>query len=402
MLLAAALLSMLCAALPAFVFLRNLRLYAPPPDVSEDRASGETPCVSILIPARNEARGIATCVLAAQASVGVDHEVVVLDDDSTDDTAAIVREIARNHDRVRLQFAPPLPPGWCGKQHACALLAKRARFEILVFIDADVRLQPDGVRRAVEFLRHSRADLASGVPHQETGTFAERLLIPLIPFILLAYLPLDRMRRSTGPAYGAGCGQLFVTTKAAYEAAGGHAAIRNSLHDGIKLPRAYRRAGLRTDLFDATGIAHCRMYRSGAEVWRGLEKNAVEALASPWMILGATSLLLLGHVAPAVILPVAIASVSPPATALSGLAVFLSIAPRLAAIRRFRQPTPTAFLHPLSVLVLLLIQWTAFVRWLLGSSCSWRGRSYGRVKATSTRDEARQLSSPHRTSSPRS
>ena len=97
------------------------------------------------------------------------------------------------------------------------------------------------------------------------------------------------MRRSRHPAYGAGCGQLFLARREAYETAGGHAAIRATLHDGVKLPRAFRAAGLRTDLFDATDVASCRMYRNAGEVWRGLAKNATEGLAAPGKIVPATS-----------------------------------------------------------------------------------------------------------------
>ena len=148
------------------------------------------------------------------------------------------------------------------------------------------------------FWRQSRADLASGIPLQETGTLVEKLVIPLNHFVLLGFLPLARMRRSRHPAYAAGCGQFFLARRSAYEAAGGHAAIQASLHDGITLPRAFRAAGFRTDLCDLTEIATCRMYRTAGDVWRGLAKNATEGLASPGMILPATAILLGGQVLP--------------------------------------------------------------------------------------------------------
>ena len=229
-------------------------------------------------------------------------EVIVLDDHSADRTAAIVREIAARDPRVRLETAPPLPAGWNGKVHACSVLAGLARHPLLLFVDADVRLAPDGAARAAAFLAASGADLASGVPRQETVTFLERLLIPLIHFVLLGFLPMARMRRSLHPAYGVGCGQLFLARREAYEKAGGHAAIRASIHDGVDLPRAFRRAGLATDLFDATDIASCRMYRDAGEVWRGLGKNATQGLAAPGKIVPATVLLLAGQVMPPVLL----------------------------------------------------------------------------------------------------
>ncbi|HSF39970.1 MAG TPA: glycosyltransferase, partial [Thermoanaerobaculia bacterium] len=135
----------LCALLPALVFRRNLRLFAPPP---RPAAGGPRPSISVLIPARNEEGAIGGAVEAALASAGVDLEVVVLDDQSEDRTAEVVRGIAARDPRVRLKTAPPLPAGWCGKQHACAILARHARNPLLLFVDADVRLAPSGLARA--------------------------------------------------------------------------------------------------------------------------------------------------------------------------------------------------------------------------------------------------------------
>ena len=227
----------------------------------------------------------------------------------SDATAAIVASMARRDERIRLVRGPQLPPGWCGKQHACWVLAQEARHPLLVFIDADVRLAPDALARMARFLDESAADLASGFPRQETVGLLEKLVIPLMHFILLGFLPLERMRRSPDPAFAAGCGQLFITTRDAYDRSGGHSAIRGTLHDGLKLPRAYRLAGLRTDVFDATDLAVCRMYRTAGEVWKGLAKNAGEGLAAPRLILPMTVILLGGQVFPPVVLVVGLAGI---------------------------------------------------------------------------------------------
>ena len=362
------------ALIPAVLFHRNLRLYAPLPPVSPP-PEGEAPAVSVLIPARNEAASIRAAVEAALNSRDVALEVIVLDDHSEDETAAIVRQLAAEDHRVRLESAPPLPSGWCGKQHACATLAKRASHPLLVFVDADVRLAPDGLARMTAFLRRSGAELINGVPRQETVTLGEKLLIPLIHFLLLGFLPMHRMRKSPHPAYGSGCGQLFMARRAAYVKAGGHAAIRTSLHDGIKLPRAFRSAGLMTDLFDATDVATCRMYRSWLEVWRGLAKNAGEGLAAPAMIGPATLLLFGGQVLPVICLLGA-----RPATwaglAWSLLGVAAAYYPRWQAWRRFRQSGLGAWLHPAGVVLLLSIQWYAFICTRLGRPQQWKGRAY--------------------------
>ena len=366
--------SVILAAIPAFMILANLRLYRPAPMQGEG-----IPAISVLIPARNEEAAITAAVESALASRHVDLEVIVLDDHSEDRTAEIVRALMAKDLRVRLLAAPELPPGWCGKQHACHVLAGSARMPLLAFIDADVRLAPDGLARLTAFQAASDADLVSGVPYQETGTLLEKLLIPLIHFVLLGFLPLSRMRRFTSPSYAAGCGQLFLARREAYEAIGGHAAIRTTLHDGIKLPRAFRIAGKKTDLCDATHLASCRMYRGASQVWHGLAKNATEGLAAPGMIVPATVLLLGGQVLPFALLA-AWEWLTPLEIGLAVLGVMLSYAPRIVSALRFRQSALGAALHPLGVLLLVAIQWAALIRRLIGRPATWKGRRYQGVK----------------------
>ena len=366
-----ALMALVFAGIPASLFLLNLLVYRP----ILNRNAHPANSVSVLIPARNEERNIRATLEAALANGGCDFEIVVLDDHSTDRTAAIVNELAREDDRVRLESAPPLPAGWCGKQHACFVLAKRARHPLLVFLDADVRLAPDALARMACFMEGRGAALASGVPRQEPGTLSERLLIPLIHFILLGFLPMWAMRRTRWPSMSAGCGQLFIARRDAYEQCGGHAMLRDSLHDGIKLPRVFRQAGLATDLFDATNVATCRMYHTNADTWRGLGKNATEGLAAPGTILPMTALLLGGQVLPFVLLTFA-PRLSSKGLALAAVAAGLVCLPRLLAVRLFRQPLGSALLHPAGVLALLAIQWHGLIRHLTGRPSVWKGRSY--------------------------
>jgi hypothetical protein len=354
------------AAVPALLFLANLRHYRPPPEAPTGLAWQS---VSVLIPARNEERTIVAAVESALASEGAQVEVIVLDDHSEDRTAALVREMADRDRRVRLLPAPPLPEGWCGKQHACAVLGAAARYPLLAFVDADVRLAPDGLARAIAFQSASGADLVSGVPRQLTGALLARLLIPLIHFVLLGFLPMGRMRRRRHPAYAAGCGQLFLARRDAYERAGGHAAIGNSLHDGLALPRLFRRAGLATDLCDLTSVATCRMYESNGAVWHGLLKNATAGLGHPRTIGPVTVMLLGGQVLPILLL------LSPHLRALAGAAAVLAYLPRLVGAVVFRQSWLGALLHPLGITVLLAIQWWALLRAALRQPATWKGRT---------------------------
>ncbi|CAN5517683.1 glycosyltransferase [soil metagenome] len=369
-----AMMGLLLSVVPAMVFRANLRSYQSPSRVPQDTQSS-TAEISVLIPARNEERSIASAVESVLASQDVNLEVIVLDDGSTDETANLVAALALRDSRVTLLRGGILPEGWCGKQYACWKLAQVSQHPLLVFLDADVRLQPDGLSRLIGHFEQAGADLISGVPRQETSTFMEKLLIPLIHFLLLGFLPINRMRRSLHSAYAAGCGQIFLARRSAYEAARGHSAIRASLHDGIMLPRAFRLAGFKTDLCDLTDVATCRMYRNAGEVWHGLSKNATEGLAAPARIVPASILLLGGQVLPFVLLGV-VRSTSLWAVLISSFAVAAAYLPRMLAAYRFQQSWTGAFLHPFGILTLLTIQWCAFFGSLLHRPMAWKGRVY--------------------------
>ena len=364
------------AAIPAYVFLRNVTVFGR---LAAIQADPPLPTVSVLIPARNEEASIGECIQSVLecATSDLEIEVVVLDDQSEDETAARVREIASTDGRVRLESSGPLPTGWCGKQHACAELARLAKHDLLIFLDADVRLSNDALRRIAAEYQLNGVDLLSGFPRQRTESLAERMLIPLMHFVLLGFLSLRQMRQTTHPAFGAGCGQLFTTSKTAYEKSGGHSQIRRSLHDGIKLPRLYRSKDMRTDLFDASDIASCRMYRNASEVWFGLKKNATEGIANATLIVPVTAMLLLGQVLPFALLAHAIfRGLSPWAFGLTVIACLFAWLPRFVSAVRYSQSYLGAMLHPIAIVVFLLIQWSAFLSSFSKRSVSWKGRPY--------------------------
>lgn len=381
---------LVCSLGPAAIFAINLRRYRRP------RASTRSvPTVSVLIPARNEEENIGECLKHVLASRFVHLEVLVLDDGSTDRTSEIAAEYVARDPRVRLGMGLPLPAGWNGKQHACWLLAQEARSPLLLFLDADVRLEPEAISRCAAAMRRARhrPELLSGFPRQVMKGWTERMLLPLIHFVLLGYLPLGRMRRTLNPSYAAGCGQFFLAEREAYFKSGGHAGIRATRHDGLMLPRLMREKGFATELVDLTELAHVRMYHSARGVWEGLAKNATEGLGAPGRIVPITMLLFLGQILPTALLVLAgvlyaglrlsggrVDVVKPAETlALVSAVVLAALAgylPRLAAVRRFGQPLGSALLHPLGVAMLLALQWYALARQLLGRPVAWRARSY--------------------------
>jgi glycosyltransferase involved in cell wall biosynthesis len=366
------LLSLGCSLGPVVTFAVNLLFFRIP---RSRHITTPFPAISVLIPARNEEVSIAAAVESVLASQGVRFELLVLDDASEDRTAAIVEAAAARDARLTLHPGPTLPPGWNGKQHACAILAQHAQHPVLCFLDADVRLTPNALAVLLGELQHSGKDLLSGFPLEETGTWLEKLLIPLIHFVLLCYLPMAGLRLlPRAPSLAAGCGQFMLVRRGAYQASGGHAAIRETMHDGILLPRLLRENGFATDLFDLTGLVRCRMYRNAGEVWRGLGKNATEGMATPIRILPFTIMLFFGQVLPLPWLLWAAVTHAPVEWPL--IALIAGYTPRLLAGWRFRQSVLGAALHPLGVALLLILQWQSLIRKLLRRQATWKQRAY--------------------------
>ena len=364
-----AVIALVLAAFPCVLVAVNLVQLGTP----RARPRPET-LVSILIPARNEESHIGEALEAALASTGVVVEVVVMDDGSTDRTAEIVRSHALRDGRVRLETCPPLPDGWTGKVHACQRLAEAAQGTHFLFIDADVRLKPQAAAALAGRAQATGAGLVSGVPRQIMVSLGEVLTVPMINYLLLGYLPLALMRRRQDPSLGAACGQLLLTEREAYFAAGGHASIRNLLHDGIQLARRFRANGFMTDLVAGTDLATCRMYRGFDEAWAGFIKNAHEGMAKPVALPVWTLLLFGGHVLPPILSLLALLGAG--SSGLPFLALGLSLGSRAAVTLATRENPLAIPLHPATVVIALLIQWTSLLRMRQGGQAGWKGRLY--------------------------
>lgn len=351
--------------------LRNLRALRPPPQ-GDPR---DTTLVSVCIPCRNEERNLEEAARCVLASHHAHLEVLVYDDESTDRTPEILRTLIASDPRVRAVPSHPLPAGWVGKQHACHRLAEASRGEWLLFIDADVRLETEALGRALAFARAAQAPLVSTFPRQITATPGEALIVPMMFYLLLGYLPFRRMRRSLSPAASAACGQFILAQHTAYLASGGHAAIKSSMHDGVKLPRLFRKAGHRTDLFDGTSLCRVRMYTGLAQTWRGFAKNAYEGLGSMGLLLFLSALHLAVHLAPWAFFPVLILlGASPVAIALAAAAMLLQIAQRLLLTVRFAHSPALVPLHPVSIALLMGVQWHSYILHRRQGR-SWKGRT---------------------------
>jgi chlorobactene glucosyltransferase len=266
----------IAALLPALPWLAPfaglVRLADNHPNLSDVPSVGGTP-LSVIIPARNESTTIETVVRSILASSYRPFELLVVDDRSTDDTAAIVERLAAGDGRLRLVRGAPLPEGWYGKPWACAQGARAATGDILVFTDADTRHEPELLGRAVATLGRERADLVTVAPHQRCVTFWERVIMPQIWLLLgLRYHPrrVNRARRERDVIAN---GQFILTTREAYNAIGTHAAVRDEVAEDLALAQAYLRQRRRVHFAFAERLMETRMYQGLASLVEGWSKN---------------------------------------------------------------------------------------------------------------------------------
>lgn len=252
------------------------------------------PKVSLLIPARNEAENLRE-TLSGFLAQGAD-EVIVLDDDSSDGTLALLTEAAAAAPALKVLRGAPLPAGWSGKNWACWQLAAAARGDVLIFTDADVYWQPGALAALLAFCERQRAEFVSVWPRQRTLSLLERLAVPVIDLILLGGLPYWGVRYLPFAALSAGNGQLMLWTRAAYDRVGGHAAFAGEVLEDVRMGQAAKRAGLRVALALGGGLLSTRMYRSAAALYEGFSKNVLAAAGyRAWLLIVLVGLSVLVH-----------------------------------------------------------------------------------------------------------
>lgn len=357
----------------AFLVSRNHRAYRRPPPYQTPPP--DAPRVSVLIPARNEAGNIERCLEGLLQQEYAPYEVLVLDDGSTDDTAHRVEQLTQRHPHLRLLHGQELPVGWAGKAHACWQLAQKAEGEWLLFVDADTFEHARGlIATAVGEAESAGAQLLSTFPRQEIGSLGEALTVPMIFWILFTLLPVERVSSDSNPALVAACGQFLLVRRDAYLATGGHAAIRNSLHDGLHLARRFKQHGMQVRLVDLSALISCRMYHGWRECWSGFSRNLYQALGSVPALLIVSSIELALFLLPLLFLAGAVLSGWPNWAWLVLGQVLILLQIQFSLRARFGYPWRTVALHGVCLGVLLALQWSGWRRSITGGTTLWKGR----------------------------
>ncbi len=338
------------------------------------------PRVSVLIPARNEARNIAACVesLARQEYPADALEVLVLDDRSTDDTAAIVERLASAYPCVRLLRGGELPSGWGGKAHACQQLGDAAAGDWLLFVDADTVHAPQMLREALGATQAHGATAATALPRERAESLGERLLVPHLFFYLLALQPLPLLESARFRQFVFANGQFFLVRRDLYARIGGHGAVRGQLMEDLAIGLRCQRAGAGILLLDGGDWVTCRMYEDFPAAWRGFVRSLqAGSQLSPPYLLGIGSLTLLFFAGPFVLL-VALLLAGKRGRALTPtlgqIAALLAI--RALVGYGLRQRAGEIALFPLGAFVLSgAVAQTGWREWR-GKPIEWRGRAY--------------------------
>lgn len=238
------------------------------------------PAVSVIVPARNEEACLATCLESLVAQTGIEFEVIVVDDASTDRTAEIARSFSRTHGAAgvlaRPTFtviaAPPLPENWTGKNNAMSAGAKIARGNWLLFTDADTFHKPGSLARAVAEAEEHGAALLSYSPEQEVCTFWEKAVMPVIFAELAAAYPPAKVNDPTSPVAAAN-GQYLLISREAYVAVGGHTKIACDLLEDVAMARLVKSSGRKIFFRYGGDAVRTRMYRNWAQMKEGWTKN---------------------------------------------------------------------------------------------------------------------------------
>ncbi len=348
--------------------------------------AGDRPFIAVIAPARNEARNIRRCVEGLLAQDYANFAVYVVDDRSTDATPAILAELAARDPRLTVVRAAPLPPGWAGKPHALVegVQAAGERAAWYCFVDADTFAEPALLSASYAAAQVHGAALFSLFTRQELGTFWEKVVMPLVFSALAVGFPPERVNDPARPEAVAN-GQYILIERGAYEAVGGHTALRGSITEDKDLAELIKRSGRRLVLADGRALVHTRMYTSLAELWEGWTKNIylglqgrlglllfgaltalTGALALPgWLLAGALWLALGGGLPAAIVLAEALLAWLVLTVVRARVSQLLGISPWY------------AITLPLGALIFAAMMLTSAARGVSGRGVRWKGRLYG-------------------------
>lgn len=375
------------------------RAYAGMPPVPRAEVSPASR-VSVIVPARDEERNIERCIRSLLDQAYGPWELVVVDDGSTDETPAILAGLAARSSRLRVLTAPPLPPGWVGKNAALAAGSAVTAGDWLLFVDADTTHERGMLEAVIAFAEAHGVDMLSLVTHQEMHGFWERTALPAIFTSIAQTGSVLEVNDPRSPAAWAN-GQFILIRRAVYEAIGGHAAVRSRVLEDFAIAALVKRRGYRLMLADGRAWVRTHMHDSLSEIWTGFSKSLSSRQASPVRRLAGAARDLVRVALPLTLLVGGALTISRsgasawPALALAGGAVMLGweLAAGIVLARVMRIPVGYGLLRPLGIAIYGGIKLNAAYLLLSGRGVAWKGRSYNEATLESSEASGREAPS---------
>jgi len=362
------------------LFLNLRALKRPRPD---SRPPVPAPLISVMVPARDEEDNIETCLRSLQAQDYPNFEILVIDDHSSDNTAAIVKRMAAQDSRIRFFQSEPLPEGWAGKTFACYQLARQARGSWFLFVDADTIHAPHMLRSVLSVAMESnRLGMLSGFPRQLANSLPQKIAIPVLYFVIMSWLPIWWLHRSRKPRPSLAIGQFLLFPREGYWKIGGHQAVKSRIIEDVWLGVEINRSGSRHIAIDLSPVVSCNMYHDVGAMCEGFVKwmYSVAAMSRIFLAL----LLAAGYfffLAPFYWLWQELFVAPTGWGAIIGFQVVMVFGMRWLVDSRFKEPVVSAFLHPLGFTFLILTALYAGSRQVVGAGVRWKNRLYSKESA---------------------
>ncbi len=357
------------------ILFKNIKNFKLP-----DRILSFPPLVSVLIPARNEEGNIRRILNSMIKQDYPNLEILVLDDNSTDDTGSIVEEFVKKDSRIKLFKGAPLPAGWKGKCFACHQLSKIAKGKYFVFTDADTLHYPNSISGSLAALLKNNLDVTSVYPRQIAVTFSERMSVRFINFMILSFMPLALVRHTKGPFFSTAIGQYFLFTREAYEKTGGFESVKNEILEDINMSKQVKRCGLKIMVYDGSDSIFCRMFTNMADVIKGFSRFIYAAFDCNFLIeFIAVSSIALIFMVPFILLPAGVFIFNWPAKiiSLNIIQIFLIFAIKFILAIRFKERILDVFFTPVAVAFIWFIAMNSYLQSKFGRGIVWKDRIYG-------------------------
>ena len=328
-----------------------------------NRTSDLTQEIGVMVPLRNEAENVEGLVATLAAQEGAFH-FYLLDDSSEDQTLELLQRFTKGDSRFTVIKGAALNEKWIGKTWALQQLFDVSKEEVLVSIDADVRLSNDAINKAVTALHDARLDFVSPYPRQIAETFGERLIQPLLQWSWLTTVPLRYAESSGQKSMAVANGQFFVVRRSAMESIGGYQRVKHAVIDDVFLARELIKNGSTGTVINGSDIAQTRMYSSWNEIEAGYGKSLSKAFGSIFGAIFVMAFLLATCVAPIML-------------GLSGnpygwLGFAAIIGTRVLSALKSRGRVIDSVLHPISIVALVYL---TIYSYLMRGSIQWKGRT---------------------------